>query len=416
MRKVLFVCHNHAAIRPGGVETYSLELCEAMRNSGRFEPLLLARARRPAQADGIAPAGLGDGQFFFHADHAGYDTFFGTPRDKTIITRHFAEFLDASRPDVVHFQHTLFLGFDLIRQARNTLPHAPIVYTLHEYGPICHHNGQMVRTEDLSLCPAASPHACHECFPDVSPQAFFVRKQFIQSHLELVDLFIAPSRFLRQRYIEWGIPADKIQFEEYGRQAAAVASPIDRPTAPHGRFAFFGQLTPFKGVTLLLQAMVRVGGDPTLVVHGANLEFQSKPFQQDFQALAAALGHRVTLAGEYDQAQLPQLMAGIDWVVVPSLWWENSPLVIQEAFLNRRPVICSDIGGMAEKVTDGVNGLHFRTGDAADLARVLHHASTTPGLWARLQRGVPEIHSMSAHVDMLDAAYTALLGRSAPRH
>ena len=53
-------------------------------------------------------------------------------------------------------------------------------------------------------------------------------------------------------------------------------------------------------------------------------------------------------------------MSSVDWVVVPSIWWENSPLVIQEAFMHGRPVICSDIGGMAEKVNDGVDGLHFR--------------------------------------------------------
>ena len=56
-------------------------------------------------------------------------------------------------------------------------------------------------------------------------------------------------------------------------------------------------------------------------------------------------------------------MARIDWVVVPSIWWETGPLVVMEAFQYGRPVICSDIGGMSEKVTDGVNGLHFRRRD-----------------------------------------------------
>ena len=71
-------------------------------------------------------------------------------------------------------------------------------------------------------------------------------------------------------------------------------------------------------------------------------------------------------------------MASVDWVVVPSIWWENSPLVIQEAFLHGRPVICSDIGGMAEKVDDGVNGLHFRTGDPRSLAQAIRRATSSP--------------------------------------
>ena len=72
-------------------------------------------------------------------------------------------------------------------------------------------------------------------------------------------------------------------------------------------------------------------------------------------------------------------MAEIDWVVVPSIWWENSPLVIQEAFLHGRPVICSDIGGMAEKVEHEVNGLHFRVGDHAALGRPCSAPPSTSG-------------------------------------
>jgi len=96
-------------------------------------------------------------------------------------------------------------------------------------------------------------------------------------------------------------------------------------------------------------------------------------------------------------------------VVVPSIWWENSPLVIQEAFAAGRPVICSDIGGMAEKVTDGVNGLHFRVGDPEDLAATIHRAVITPGLWEHLRRGIPPIHPMPAHAAVLTAAYESLL-------
>ena len=151
------------------------------------------------------------------------------------------------------------------------------------------------------------------------------------------------------------------------------------------RIGFFGQLNHFKGVDVLLKAMAQLGErgvDAHLWLHGANLELQPQEFRDDFDALLEQDHdgpNNVTLAGKYDHDDLPRLMAEVDWVVVPSRWWENSPLVIQEAFLHERPVICSDIGGMAEKVTDGVNGLHFRAGDARSLARVLERAITTPG-------------------------------------
>lgn len=64
-------------------------------------------------------------------------------------------------------------------------------------------------------------------------------------------------------------------------------------------------------------------------------------------------------------------MQSVDIIAVPSVWWENSPLVIQEAFRNGRPVICSDIGGMAEKVRDGIDGFHFHTGSPLALAALL---------------------------------------------
>ena len=66
-------------------------------------------------------------------------------------------------------------------------------------------------------------------------------------------------------------------------------------------------------------------------------------------------------------------------MVVPSIWWETGPLVVMEAFQYGRPVICSDIGGMSERVTDGVNGLHFRRRDPDDLARKMQRAAETPG-------------------------------------
>ena len=140
-----------------------------------------------------------------------------TSRDKSLYTSHYRDFLLAHRPDVVHFQHTLLLGYDMVRATKNVLPDAPIFFTLHEFGAICHRSGQMVRTGTDELCLEESPRRCHECFPEVTPQMFFLRKRFIQSHLSLVDMFLAPSRFLRDRHLDWGIPPEKVRFEEYGR-------------------------------------------------------------------------------------------------------------------------------------------------------------------------------------------------------
>ena len=131
--------------------------------------------------------------------------------DKQVLTRFFRDFLLAQQPDIVHFQHTIFLGYDIVRESpKNTLPDVPIVYTLHEYVPICHRDGQMVRTLQRGSSARRSRRAAAtSAFPRSRPQTFYMRKRFIQSHLSLVDLFIAPSEYVRDRYVDWGLPADE---------------------------------------------------------------------------------------------------------------------------------------------------------------------------------------------------------------
>jgi glycosyltransferase involved in cell wall biosynthesis len=83
--------------------------------------------------------------------------------------------------------------------------------------------------------------------------------------------------------------------------------------------------------------------------------------------------------------------------------------VIQEAFFHGRPVICSDVGGMAEKVRDGIDGLHFRVGDPHSLAKTFEAAVTNPRLWRSLREGIREPHSMDTHVAHLLATYEELV-------
>jgi glycosyltransferase involved in cell wall biosynthesis len=419
--KVLYVLHNHPALRPGGSETYAAELYEAMRASGEFEPLLVARAgsdermQRPVHPG--APFSMLDrdpNQFLVLIEDRWLDLFYMTANDKTLYTRYFANFLRAHEPDVVHFQHTLFIGYDLISLARRVLPESPIVYTLQEYLPICSRDGQFVRrVPGEDLCLEASPRRCHECFPEIPEEKFALKRQFIMSHFAHVDLFLAPSRFLLDRYIDWGIEPERIRFEDYGRLPVTPLADddVDRPRT---RLGFFGQLTPYKGAEVLLEAMKILGQrqvDVHLWLHGANLEKFSPEYQEKLRALLEQAGANVTFAGSYRHEDLRDLMASVDWVVVPSRWWENSPLVIQEAFLYGRPVICSGIGGMAEKVTDGVNGLHFEVGDPQSLASVIEEAVTTPRVWSRLRDGIPEVFPMREHVANLTSIYRELSSR-----
>jgi len=114
-----------------------------------------------------------------------------------------------------------------------------------------------------------------------------------------------------------------------------------------------------------LRASLSVG------IHGANFDAQGSDFRAKIAALLEANADVVVNEGRYANGDVVALMRQYDWIVVPSIWWENSPVVIQEALVARRPILCSAIGGMAERVADGGVGVTFQPGSAVDLARTL---------------------------------------------
>ncbi len=99
---------------------------------------------------------------------------------------------------------------------------------------------------------------------------------------------------------------------------------------------------------------------------------------------ARAKNPRTEFLGRFDNRRVGALLAEIDVLVVPSLWWENSPLTISEAFLAGVPVVVSDIGGMAEMVQEGVNGFRVPPGDSDALAAAIRRFVDDPTLARRL--------------------------------
>lgn len=416
--RILHVSHGHPAFIAGGAEIASFELFNRMVQL-EYDAFYMARVgppthlRRPGTPFQSVHGG-GKREVLFYSDR--FDPFLLSQREQTAITLHFREFLENLRPDVVHFSHTLYLGLEMVRQVRHIIPEAAIIYTLHEFLPICAADGRMVRTRDRTLCDRASPSRCFDCFPVHTPQDFLLRELFIKSHLQVVDAFVAPSEFLLGRYASWGLPKDKLHFIENGRLLQSEASAGDAvPDECRGHIGYFGQLNPDKGLRVLLGAMqiLREGGhrEIHLSIHGANLDRQSPQFQSMIKELLEQAKDNVTIVPEYALEDLPMLMKEIDWVVVPSTWWENAPLSIQEAFMHRRPVICSDIGGMAEKVRHGIDGLHFRVNDERSLAETLLHAARTEGLWERLREAIRPVFSVDEAVAAHVALYRCLMNR-----
>lgn len=415
MMRVLVVAHGHPEHSLGGAENASHGLFRALDAADGVEAHFLARAHPPLQRHPTTPLmsqRQGPREIFLWADD--YDHFMMSNGATGDLAGPLRRYLETVRPDVVHVHHFIGLGLEVLWEIRRTLPAARLVVTFHEYLPICANNGQMVTTGDGALCQRATPAACHRCFPDIPVARHLAREAFARGHLMLADAFVAPSTFLRDRYVAWGLPEERFHVIENGVEASRVAPA--RALPPGGRrsrFAFFGQFSPFKGLDVLLDAVARVpaavwGEDARLGLFGGNLDHQPADFRERFRQRVAALGDRVVLHGRYRPDGLPDLMRQVDWVVVPSIWWENSPLVIQEAFLHGRPPIVSDIGGMREKVRDGIDGVHVRAGSADDLADTMASLLADPEAWERLRANAPSPAGIALVADRHLDLYRAL--------
>jgi glycosyltransferase involved in cell wall biosynthesis len=406
--RVLVIAHGHPDFSIGGGEIAAYAQYLELRRRG-IDAMFLARSSLSPQHTGTSfSLRSADGrEVLFSPPPA--DHFRHSQPHRRVVYEEFRDLLRRFAPTVVHFHHYVHLGLEMLREARHSLPQARLVLTLHEFLAQCHANGQMLKANGL-LCTKAAPLDCNQCFPNVSAQEFFMRELFIKSFLNLCDRFVCPSKFLRDRYVEWGLPAPKMSVVENGQPLRATAAAVQAPAALQTRFVLLGQLSRFKGTPVLLEAVrllpQRLRDLLTIEIHGT-IQFEVEEFKAQFQRALIGLENTVRFGGAYRSADVHDIVQRSGWVIVPSIWWENSPLVIQEAFAAGRPILCSNIGGMAEKVTHGVDGLHFRVGSAGDLAACIETAATTPGLWQRLQAGITAPPAIDATVDQLLALYDA---------
>jgi glycosyltransferase involved in cell wall biosynthesis len=406
--RVCIVAHSHPEFSKGGGELAAYRQFETMRNAGR-DVLFVGACEigtlyaETHDIETVMPFGEGEYVFSFAGmaeDRLAWDD----PFQRGVLV----DFLAGLDCEVYHFHHYWRLGVDLIDALMQARPKARFVLTTHEMLAICLHHGQMVKTRSRELCRKESPLRCLACFPDQTLERFAYRKATLLSVLSRFDAVIHPSAFIRARYRDWGLtaPHDPV-VENYLGDAMLDQPrlPADAATMAH-RFGFFGQPTSFKGLDVLLRALpmaLRGNPDIVLTVFGAEREDVLRLFPT-LETMVEAAGPSLTFAGRYDPTDAVDLMRSVGWVVVPSIWWENSPVVIQEARRAGTPLIVSDIGGMAEKVLRDVDGLHFKRAAPVDLARVMVQA-TDPELRAALGASIRDVMGRAEFLAALDVAY-----------
>ncbi|WP_153913456.1 glycosyltransferase [Shewanella sp. TC10] len=395
-KKVLVIAHGHPEFNKGGGEQAAYQFYKECLSQGD-DAYFLARTAVEPHGGAAFSTIKNEREMLFHTTHDDFFLF------SNIKTRHlwgdFADLLTQLKPEVIYCHHYFLLGIELLKIIKKVLPNTKLVLTLHEYYAICHNAGLMIKSgEDKKLCFESGPRECNSCFPQKSPGDFFLRKQYIKNCFQWVDSFIAPSAFLRQRYIDWGIAAEQIHVIENGQKSVDIP-PVNVKNDAKVRIAYIGQINPFKGIDVLLEAMLllplELRQQCLIEIHGANFTTQSDKFKKKIYKQLRSLSDVVRMHGVYEPHELGGILQDVNWVVVPSIWWENSPMVIQEALSHGKPLIVSDIGGMKEKVEHNVTGLHFRSRSAVSLAETLETILLDKSIEAKLVKNIAKPLSLS---------------------
>lgn len=427
--KILKVIHGYPMRYNAGSEVYSQMLCQGLAD--KHEVHVFTREEDPFIAD--------------------YTLKMETDRDDPRVTlhivnlhgerqryryrhvevdQHFAKLLDRIQPHIIHIGHLNHLSTSLICEAYNRK--IPIVFTLHDYWLMCPRGQFMQRLEKnmSELWPVCNGqenrkcaiHCYSGCFSgaaeawkqEVDYWQEWVKQRMlhIQDIVGLVDYFIAPSRYLYKRFVEdFGLPKEKISYLDYGFDLKRFVKPHQRTHKELFTFGYIGTHIPAKGIQHLIEAF-------GLLKENCLLRIWGRPNQNTLalrtlvKLLPMAIQNHIEWMGEYQNNNIMvDVFNKTDCIVVPSIWVENSPLVIHEALQARLPVITANVGGMAEYIHHEVNGLLFKHRNVQSLAEQMQRLIDNPLLASKLsskgylQSEDGNIPDMSAHLIQIEQIY-----------
>ncbi len=458
--RILLVSHNYLPAHTAGTEVYTAQLAKKL--SARGHVVHVFTTEKEISAEHLSLREYTHQGILVHEliNNLHYEDFRQT-WDEPRIDQRFSAVLDAFAPDVLHVQHLMYLSLGCVEVAHRR--GIPVVFTLHDYWLQCARFGQRVHA-DTSICHTIDFARCGECLasfkfgqtqlerragnaiaglrsatgvdlgkaavrvsrllqskadagesPSAEPKnpelarelALQVAQRdldFRQRLLPRVERFLSPSRFLREKFIEWGLPAQQIVFLRTGIELEHFR-PRPRTQSESLRVAFIGTLAPHKGAHILLEAWARI--EPRLRDRATLKLIGPAQYHPDYvrslEQRADALG--VPLAGPLAREAVAVELSNTDLLVVPSVWYENSPLVILEALAARTPLLVSDIGGMAELVEEGLSGFRFAVGDATALCARLASLIEDRSQLERLYRVEEPIKRVDEDAAQLEEVY-----------
>ncbi|MDI1354214.1 MAG: glycosyltransferase [bacterium] len=382
--KIVKIIHGYPPLYNAGSEVYSQSICEELSKTNQV--YVFTREENPYLPDfTIRKEKINENlEVFFTNMAQGKDGFKHKELDSI-----FSNLLNEINPDVAHVGHLnhLSIGFIDVLKSKNI----PIAFTLHDFWLMCP-RGQFLQrnfgnTNHLQLCDKQENTKCAtNCYnayftgqednkdSDISFWSTWIgnRMKETKEITNKVDIFIAPSNYLKARFVkEFGVSETKIQYLDYGFPLHYLTPTEKKEDTQSFTFGYIGTHIPAKGVNLLIEAFLKLKGKAVLKIWGWKDQNNTKTLIDK----ARVLGLPIEFKGEYVNKNLAdEVFSQVDCIVVPSIWGENSPLVIHEAQACHIPVITANYGGMAEYVEHQVNGLLFEHRDSISLAEQMQWA------------------------------------------
>ncbi|MCS7251513.1 MAG: glycosyltransferase family 4 protein [Anaerolineae bacterium] len=408
--RILHIVHQYPPDRIGGVELYTQAISLELVRRGHAVGIFYRRSAPGRGMDHRAEAGI---QMFVV-----WDGVLDPARrllanfGDAFIQEAFARVLSEFRPDVIHVQHLMGLPISLLSEARRR--GIPLVITLHDYWWVCL-NAQLLTNYSGEIC--AGPRGywnCARCMlaragrPWLWPALPFLaglaawRNRMLRWGLDAAQRIIAPAVFVREWYVAQGLSERKIVTLPFGVHRPSHLSPSRKEGEI--RFAYIGGLAWQKGVHVLVKAFSEVSGNATLWIAG------DETFDPAYVAYLRALASpKVRFLGRLDRAEVWDILAQVDVVVVPSLWHETFSFLISEAFSVGLPVLASRLGALAERVRHGVDGLLILHGDVRAWREAIQQLIDQPEYLIHLRAGVQPPMTMEEHRDRLERLYMEII-------
>jgi glycosyltransferase involved in cell wall biosynthesis len=359
--------------------------------------------------------------------------------DSHLTARYFTRLLRDLKPDIVHFFHLSRLGVGLIDAAVNA--GIPAYYTPTDFWSVCPTSQLLLKDGSVCAGPSRFGGNCVKhvaeltrgpavkrvsklvptfavdavagltekgylpSYPlSIEVAAMARRRPFNVSRLNWLNGIVSPTRLMTDVLTRNGVDEKLIVESAYGIDIAAGEVQITRrEDGKRLTIGFVGTLAQHKGCHVLIEAFRKL--NPAF----AQLKIYGNPsdFPDYFTRLKvlAADAENIEFCGTFPNAQVATVMKGLDALVVPSLWYENTPLVVYSALAAKRPVVVSNFSGLVEVVKEGRNGLVFTPGDVDALASQLRRLIEEPALLESLSVNCKKPKSSVEYVDELLALY-----------